>query len=423
MRALRWFKHFGLVVAGLFCLAGCVVYTDVLQGVEYSLARQNPEAALVQLESIATGSRNKVLYYMERGMLARMNGDLTASAASFDSAKVLMEQLEPISISGSAAHIVLSEASGRYRADDFERLQVHAFQAVNYLELDRSDDARVEALQMDLLLRRLGRDGRAKHGGDAFARYLSGVIFEGRGELSDALIAYRKALEVYDNIENYGVPVPLDLKRRLIYLADTLGAENEAGQFRERFGIDDPGIDPSHGEIILVLSSGLAPKRLEISSLSQDPGSSKLYRISLPKLQVRASHGGGAVLSSGGTRAQAFAVDSMRRASQRTLQAELPGLIAKAVARNVLKNAIANQAGKESEELELAINIAGAIFENADTRSWRTLPDTIYLTRLSLPAGVHDVTINIRGINVRRLKQVEVQAGKQLVISYHRTGL
>ncbi|MEE8118870.1 MAG: hypothetical protein V3T39_04845 [Gammaproteobacteria bacterium] len=423
MRALRWFKHFGLTLAGLSILAGCVVYTDVLQGVEYSLARQDPKGALVQLESVATGSRNKLLYYMERGMLARMNGDFTESAASFDSAKVLMEQLEPISVSGSAGRIILSEVSGRYRADDFERLQVHAFQAVNYLELDRSDDARVEALQIDLLLRRVGRDGLAKHGGDAFARYLSGVIFEGRGELSDALIAYRKALEVYDNNKNYGVSIPMDLKRRLIYLADTLGAEEEAGQFRNRFGINDPGIDPSHGEIILILSSGLAPKRLEYSSLTQDPESGKLYRISLPKLQVRPSHGGGAVLSSGGKRAQGFAVDSIRSASQRTLQAELPGLIAKAIARNVIKNAVANQAGKESETLELAINIAGALFENADTRSWRTLPDTIYITRLSLPAGVHDVTINIRERNVGRLKQVEVKGGKQIVISHHRTGL
>jgi len=138
---------------------------------------------------------------------------------------------------------------------------------------------------------------------------------------------------------------------------------------------------------------------------------------------VRPSHGGGAVLSSGGKRAQGFAVDSIRSASQRTLQAELPGLIAKAIARNVIKNAVANQAGKESETLELAINIAGALFENADTRSWRTLPDTIYITRLSLPAGVHDVTINIRERNVGRLKQVEVKGGKQIVISHHRTGL
>jgi len=106
---------------------------------------------------------------------------------------------------------------------------VHVFAALNYLELGQPEAARVEVLQIDLLLRQLAeRAPEPALGVDPFARYLSGMIFEALGEDSDALIAYRKALEAYRLQQPLtGLAVPAALQADLLRLTRRLGLADE----------------------------------------------------------------------------------------------------------------------------------------------------------------------------------------------------
>src|SRR5690606_30121187 len=79
--------------------------------------------------------------------------------------------------------------------------------------------------------------------------------------------------------------------------------------------------------------------------------------------------------------------------AQRSLERQLPGLTARAIARNVAKHYATKRVREENPLLGLAINIAGAVAERADTRSWRSLPDRIELARLPLPPGEHIVMV------------------------------
>ena len=406
-------------------LTGCVSYGEAIRQAESDLFQRAPQRALASLESLDGSSRNRLLYLLNKGMVEHMAGDIDASISSFEAAKKFVEAFEASSISETTGRFTVAETIGVYAGEEFEKVMLHVYQALNHLARGDSDAARVEALQIDLLLRKSDPDnGMAKHGGDAFARYLSGIIFESRSEWSDALIAYRKAYQAYTSMSGgYGVPLPQDLKKRLLWLTRRLGANNENQKFREEFGIDDVSpagaLPEGKGEIVLVLSAGLAPAKREVSSVVQDPRSGKIFRISLPALQMRGSRVSSVIVTAenvGDVKAER--VESISRAANRTLQSQLPGLTARALSRNVVKSAAANQIGKESEGLEYLVNFASAVFENADTRSWRILPHEIYLARMALEPGTYDVQLKLGGTGrAQSYDNVTVAAGGVTVLS------
>lgn len=63
--------------------------------------------------------------------------------------------------------------------------------------------------------------------------------------------------------------------------------------------------------------------------------------------------------------------------------------MAEALLRLALKQVAAAQLKKENELAGAALSIAGAISEQADTRNWQTLPNTISYTRVMLNSGTY----------------------------------
>lgn len=87
--------------------------------------------------------------------------------------------------------------------------------------------------------------------------------------------------------------------------------------------------------------------------------------------------------------------------AERQQQAHFPEVIARAVARRVLKKGIvyaAEEAAKvdQGSLLSLGVMAAGVAWEateNADTRCWALLPDTIQVLRVELPVGGHEIQL------------------------------
>lgn len=103
-----------------------------------------------------------------------------------------------------------------------------------------------------------------------------------------------------------------------------------------------------------------------------------------------------------GTTATIVDVGSMAARQQ---QAHYPEVIARAVARRVLKKGIIyglEEAAKvdQGSLLSLGAMAAGVAWEateNADTRCWALLPDTIQVLRVELPVGDHEVLLHPLG--------------------------
>ncbi len=387
----------GLPVALVLLLSGCAGYRQALYQVEQSLQQTSPGNALTVLEAADFNDRDRAVYLLDKALLQRYAGDYQASVQTFEQAKRVLGTLEATSVTETGAALTWSENLTSYEGRLYERLLLHVYQALNYLALEQLDAARVEALQVDLLLRRLypGTQAAPNHS-DALARYLSGLIFQAVHEPDDALIAYRHALAAYTQSgADYGVSVPRDLQERLIRLAEQLGLQNDAADFRRRFGIDPKPVTARSGEVVVLVSAGLAPRVYEQSSMSQDLVSGRMYRISLPALQDRPSRVRSLRVTAGSVSVGGEVVEDISRAAHRALADELPGMTARALSRMVAKDVAARKASEEDALAGALINFLGVVAEQADTRSWNILPDTIRLATLRLPAGEHAVTVQL----------------------------
>ncbi|MDX1443863.1 MAG: hypothetical protein R3270_08850 [Gammaproteobacteria bacterium] len=431
-----------LVLLGVFVmgLSGCASTGVWLRDVEQPLKFNQPAAALQTLEVQQIQEDDPALYLIHRGMLLRMAGDIDGSIAAFEAAKPLITFQEATSISELASNLTLSEGSGNYQPPAFEQVQLHFYQALNRLDKGNWEAARIEAAQIDVLLERRW-EGNAPFGGDAAARYLTGVIYEGNDEFDNAMVAYRKAMQAYE--ANGTVGMPKDLKLRLLYLTERNGLYNEHDQYKSQFGATlareaellGEKLRDGHGEVVLVASTGLVAYRYENSLMEQDPMSGRVYRISLPGIAEQADVIGRVQLHKSEnqrltkTAAVSEPLEDLSVVAERTLDDEMPGLLAKAIARNVAKNAAANEIGEQNAILGLFANLASAASESADVRSWSTLPSRIQVARMVVPAGDHsDMYIEYYNagsgfIGRETLGSVKVRAGMPTVIGIHRSGL
>lgn len=409
-------------------LTGCATHSETFRVVEQNLANQQPELALQALDKQKGSRTDEVLYLLNKAMLLRIAGDYQASTASFEAAQQRMEALSALSLREQGTSLIINDSTRSYVGEPFEQVMVHVYKALNYLQLGQRDGARVEALQIDLKLRELGEKS-GKHLGEAFPRYLTGIIYEDFGEWSDAMIAYRKAYEAYlQDKSKYRIDVPAFLKMDLLRLAHKLDLGEEQDKYQREFGIQDwqdKNQGSEGGELVFVLNNGLAPIKKENSVVAPNPSRGGLVRISLPYYQSRPSSVYKVRVSAAEGGVEGERVENIDAIATGNLTEQMPTITARSVARIVAKQQVAVQARKNNNDaLAAVIDIIGFITEQADTRAWSTLPQDIYLARFPLGAGSYTVKIELRDrkdniVAVREFPNILIQEGKKTYLSYH----
>ena len=437
-------------------LAGCATYSDSFSVVERSLVKREYDVALRDIEKQADSSNGRVLYLLDKGMILRMKRDFTGSNEALEAAKIEMERLYAASVSENALSFVVNDATVSYAGDDYEQVLVHLYMALNYLELGQLNDARVEALQVDIKLREIGEKiPDSKFTEDALSRYLTGLIYEELGEWSDAMIAYRKAYEAYRKYHaNYGFEMPDLLKHDLLRVGSRLGLKEEVGRYSKEFGIEQVNMDElmqvQQGELVFVLNNGLAPiKREKIigasgpsSSIVMDANSRHprvrpvqpvMVNIAVPYYESRPNKVIKARVSISGERAYTQRMEDIDAIARASLEARMPAITARSIARAVSKVALqgsVDRAGNNKDDLaasllgSLAVRVAAIATERADTRSWLTLPANVQLARIQVPPGIYAVTVELLGANervlsTRQYQQVTISEKRKTYLSEH----
>jgi hypothetical protein len=455
-------------LACVLALTGCATYSSSFGIVEQQLAGQQYDAALKSIEAHSKNKKDRVLYLLNKGMVQRMKRDFTASNESLEAAKQEMERLYAASVSENALSFVVNDATVSYAGDDYEQVLVHLYMALNYLELGERDEARVEALQVDVKLREIGEDIPAsKFTEDALARYLSGLIYEELGEWSDAMIAYRKAYEAYKKYqENFSVDMPAMLKQDLVRLAQRQGLREELAKYRKEFDIAPPKKSTAQaepeGELVFILNNGLAPIKREHVIGAWAPGpsvvidSSKrpprvlppgraaravsestappvLVNIALPYYESRPNRIVGARVSVSGKQADTQMMEDIDAIARASLSARMPAITARTVARAISKGVIqesVDRSGQQGNDAavkllgSLLVRVAAIATERADTRSWLTLPANVQLARLPLPPGSYDVTVDLLGndgqvLETKVFPQVAIRNERKTYLTQH----
>lgn len=421
-------RHGRLLGACLLSLAlgGCALgYMDAMQQMDQDLAAQKPQAALKALDSLK-GGKDEVLYLLNKAMVLRMAGDYSDSVQAFEQAKPLMQYLEATSVSETAAALTFTENLRTYQSPLYERLFAHVYQGLNYLQLNQPDAARVEALQIDELLKRLYPGANyAPDGGDAFPRYFSGLVYEDLGEYSDAMIAYRQAYQAY-KAEGYAdAAIPMDLKLSLCRFAEYLGLGDELDRYRSAFGLSLwPRVaspDPQ-GQVVFVFSDGLGPVKTSVSQLLPNPVNGHYYSVSLPELRRRQPAVADALVSVAGIEERTEQVADVATYASKQLEADRPKLLAAEFSRNVTREIAADKMDRNSQGLGSVVSLLASAVDQADTRIWVTLPDNIQLARFRLAPGNYDVTVRLQGAYgtpgaTQVFKNISVQAGQMSFVS------
>lgn len=382
------------VVSITFVLQSCATYGDFAISMRDGLLLGKPAQSLTIIEK-EDASQTDVITSLDKGMLRRMTDDYSGSNKIFEVAKQEIEKLYGVSITENLASMTINDTFRGYEGDRYEQLLLHAYMAMNYIQLGQLDGARVEMLQAKVKMMEWGDEPEE----DAFIRYLSGIIYESLGEFDDALISYRQAYIAYK--ENGGKLYPLpshELKSDLLRLLAWQGLRDEYKSYKKEFGMvtyEPVRRSSESGELIVILNNGLAPVRSETAIQIFSSEVQQNLRVTFPvyKTPRQTLYVGQVVIA--GQKYALEAVDNIDALARHSLEQDMPGIMARATARAVVKYNTQSNAQDQGSLAGLLMTVTNMVTERADTRSWTTLPQEIQLKRVHLPVGKHRVQIQM----------------------------
>ncbi|PIP38855.1 MAG: hypothetical protein COX19_10400 [Desulfobacterales bacterium CG23_combo_of_CG06-09_8_20_14_all_51_8] len=360
----------GLMLSG--CASGSLTRA---RDAFYSGDAARASEALADPENV--GSRDRLLYYMEKGVILHHSGDYQGSADILLDASELIREQDIIRAGQQAASLVTSEWLMDYKGEYAERLLVHTYLMMNFLMLGNHESALVEAKQA---LEVYDTYPEACDG-DYFTRALIAHCFEAVGEINGAYIEYKKLAGVM------GDPGPV--ARKLVDLGNRLGFDDEVAHFRQFLSEPESGTqERPTGEAIVFLSRGRAPVKVP-QNIVLPPS----IRFSFVTYEDR----GGYFPSPGvgplaGLREADRVTTDVGAVLRTSLNQRLVQVIAKETARVAAKEAIAHNV--KNDNLELLVRIAFFLMEVPDTRCWETLPGSLTLIRAPLFPGENPLPFN-----------------------------
>ena len=90
-------------------------------------------------------------------------------------------------------------------------------------------------------------------------------------------------------------------------------------------------------------------------------------------------------------------VEDVSEVAQKGLQDRMKLEVGKSLLRLATKKAAEKMARSQNEGIGALVGVVNAFTEKADTRNWQTLPHSIYYTRMKLPEGPNEVTLQTKG--------------------------
>jgi len=412
------------ILTAMLLLTGCMNLGMKGESMQSALAAGHVGNALAIVEK-EDSQQKDVLASMNKGMLRRMKGDYQGSNRIFEVAKRQIEELYGVSVSEQASALIVNDTTRSYMGDRYEQVLLHAYMAMNYIQLDDLDGARVEMMQANVKMQEWGEEPED----DPFVRYLSGIIYEALGERDQALVSYRLAKDAYKSSKKkHGLKIPVVLKKDLLRILSEEGLEDELSILKKEFNIKHFKAKPmakGFGELIVVVNSGLAPIRHKQSIVANTSGEVvDTVKISIPKYTPPKERYSARLTTDSITSTDLQLVEDIDALARGALADDMPLIMTRAIARAVLKHKtqerVEEKRGAMMGFLATAINVAT---EQADTRSWTTLPQNIQLARVRLPEGLNKVKIeiyNAAGALVDIIeKNVQVKSGKSVFLTEH----
>ena len=396
-------------------LAGCAAfrsYDNELKETNQQLTAGNIVGALATLEKNNTSADKDLLYYFEKGELLRASGDLDGSQTAWRSAdQVVYKWEESVKFDtdkylAQFGSFLVNDKVRRYEGYDYEKVMLTTQMALNLLARNDFEGARTEIKkthEREAVIAELRDKGYLKSEQEAekqgvrtefqdlkgypvasldapevvslknsyqsaFSHYLSGFVYEALGEKGLAAPGYRKAAELRPH-----TPLLEEALKKL----------------------DGNATKPGESDVLLIVQSGFAPARDSVRIPLPLPISGNLVitPLSFPVVRQDTSTPTFNQVSLNGKPLNLTLLNSTTDMSRRALRDDMPGIIVRTTVRAITRGVAQKQLNDVNPLAGLAVGLASAVTEGADTRTWRTLPDNTLVARLRLPQGQHQVTL------------------------------
>lgn len=410
---LTTIHHSRFVALLIFLLSACSSVPTGQPQVQYHLALNQYDEAVRVLKSQVNlyGARNRLLYDLDLGLTLHYAGRYQESIKAFERAKVEYEKRNTTSVSRAAASWVLNDTVAPYRGEDYERVMINIFQAVNFAVLGDFEGALVEARNVDrrlaLINERYPEEKKNVYKEDAFARLLMGIMYEASGsreDINDAWIEYARAYEIYktDYARNYNLPIPSILRENYLAAAEFMHDEN-LGALKRELGGPYPSLTEKQrkAEVYLIHDHGTSPTKYQ--AMLPIPIDGILTPVAFPVYQEQfyppASGSLKAVSPAGHFESSTELAENIGPIAQLNLDNRRLRTIVKSAIRSGVRTAIEQNQIENIEDkhdrtaqwVTAAASVYNMVAEQADLRSWQTLPGEIRLGRLILEPGEYDV--------------------------------
>lgn len=390
------------------------------------------EGALNSLRADRSSSRpsREFLYQVNNGLVLSMMGRYEESNQYFEQAYLYGEDYRKNYLLEISSYLT-NPAFTSYKGEDHEHLMLLYYKALNYMKMNRRDEALVECRRLNIRLQQLSDryNSEQKYREDAFVHLLMGIIYDVDKDYNNAFIAYRNAYNIYEGSFSalFGLLPPEQLKMDLLRTARLSGLNDEYDHWKQTFGMEyDPG-ENEEAELIFFWHNGLSPVKVEwgvnfiisrsgnwVYFKNPDLGLSfpfnmeryedkdrkgvadlEIFRVAFPRYLERPVYFQNATLELDGTRTGLQKIEDINRIAFKCLQERMQEEFAKALLRVALKKVTEHELRKQDKTLGSVVGVINALTEKADTRNWQTLPYEVYYARLPLKAGRNKVTLNL----------------------------
>lgn len=394
--------------------------------VDKQVSAQNFSAAINSLEkskAIYYSKKDRVLYYLDLGMLCHYKTAFVESNQALTLAEDAIDELYSKSVSKGAASLLLNDNALDYSGEDYENVYLNIFKALNYIHQNQYDDAFVEVRRADNKLSQLedkykkladeynkSNDAKKEFNApqthftnSALARYISLLMYRAEGRYDDAQIDANKIEDawatesfVYDfsrpNIANC-------LKDPKEAHLDVISFVGKSPELFARVLT----IHTFKDAVAIYQSDGKNEKQLDVIAW-KDMKDGYHFKFSLPYIEKKGTAVGKIAVELNGREVTSLqTLESLENVAQETYKHHEGITYLKTIIRTVAKGLV-NEKVNEKLDKETGGGIWGKltravtsaivdISENADLRLSRYFPAKAFVGECIVPPGAYHLVI------------------------------
>lgn len=430
MMNYRFFRVLTIVIL-LVILNSCATYYQTHSDFNTKFEHGDLTQALETLRKNENESEGKTrfIYFVNKGLLLSILGEYEESNEYFEKAFLFGEDYR-INYVNEATSYLTNPNVTVYRGEDHEHLMLLYFKAINFLKMNKPEAALVECRRLNIRLNQMGDKytGEEKLQRNAFVHTLMGIIYQSSADYNNAFIAYRNAIEVYENeyAKLFNMEPPQQLKKDLLETAWRTGFHDEFETYKSTFQMENYIVPERDADLVFFWHNGLGPVKSEWSinfAIAPGPdnmmvftnhelditfpyhvedqedrsklGKLQMFRVAFPKYTERPLYYSAASVEVDSITYPLELAENINQVAFYSLKQRMLQEFAKGLLRAAMKKVTEQSLRKEDDRLGAVLGMVNALTEKADTRNWQTLPHSIYYSRVPLHEGKNDAKLSL----------------------------